>query len=87
MDSSAEFAWHVQDPGFDPNSAGKQVSKTCFLAGDGALVERKERRREGGKKGREREEEGRRRMEGRKEEGGRGKGKRRGTENPFTLAT
>ena len=55
MDSLVEFAWHVQGPGFDPNTARKQMSKTCFLAGDGTLDKGKGREEE---REREREKEG-----------------------------
>lgn len=68
MDSLVvEFAWHVQGPGFDPNTARKQMSKTCFPAGDGAPEEGKGRRK--GK----REGEGR----GKGKNGGRGRGRKK----------
>ena len=86
MDSLVEFAWHMQGPGFDPNTARKQMSKTCFLAGDGTLDKGK-----GGRKGkREGEGSGKGENGGKERERERGeggeKGKGRGTENPLLSA-
>lgn len=79
----------MQGSGFDLNTARKQMSKTCFPAGDGALEEGKGREEE---REREREKEGEKgRMEGRRKRGRRGKGGEKGkgreTKNPLLLAT